>query len=553
VSKKNIEDAYRLSPAQEGMLFHSLLAPESGVYVTQLALRIEYVDLPVFERCWQELVDIHPILRTAFVWRKTKEPVQVVGRRVVLPVETQDWRAVAPEARAGRLQDFMAADQDRGFQPAKAPLMRLALLRLSEDSHYFVWSHHHLLLDGWSMSMLVQEFAERYHARLHGRNHRLTRRRPFGDYIRWLSGQNMEEAESYWRRTLEGVTEPVPLGIAKQPPAGAVEPSWRVEQQSLPATATAVLGAFARRSRLTLNSVCQGAWAVLLSRYSGASDVLFGIIVSGRPSDLDGADSMVGLFINTLPMRVGLSRDDRLLPWLTRIQRRQAEQQRYDYTPLARVQRWSEMPGGVGLFDHILVFENYPVASVAAEGAGGEGAESNGNLRLQHLETVEQPNYPLAILLVPGDRLMVQVIHDPARYDRLAIRRLQQELLALLANIAAADGEVALEGLSLLSSAERHQLLHEWNDTAAPEPSERAIHHLFEHHAQGAPEALAVIFETCHLTYGALNRQGNRLAHQLRALGVRRGALVAVMLSRSLEMIPSLLAILKAGGGYVPL
>ena len=553
MSQKNIEAAYRLSPAQEGMLFHSLFAPESGVYVTQLALRMEHLDLAIFERCWQELVNGHPVLRTAFVWRKTREPVQVVGRRVVVPVDREDWREVPPEQWEERLQQFMADDRERGFQPAKAPLMRLSLLRLSEHAHFFVWSHHHLLLDGWSMSMLVQELAERYHALANDHRYASARRRPYGDYIRWLGAQSLDEAESYWRRTLGGFDEPVPLGIAKSVPEDGGEPSWRVESQWMSAEQTAALGAFARRSRLTLASVCHGAWALLLSRYAGASDVVFGTIVSGRPTELEGVESMVGLFINTLPTRVRRSTGDRLVPWLSGLQRRQAEQQRYEYTPLAQVQRWSDMPRGAQLFDHILVFENYPIAASAAEGANENGASAEGGLRLEHLETVEQPNYPLAVLLVPEERFMVRVIHDPEHYDRLSVRRLQRQLLALLTDMAEAEGERDLSHLSLLTRGERHQLLREWNDTVAPELPDLAIHHLFEAWAESTPDALAASFDDQHLSYGALEREANRLAHQLRALGVGRGSLVAVMLSRSLEMIPSLLGILKAGGGYVPM
>ena len=553
MSKKNIEAAYPLSPAQEGMLFHSLFDPESGVYVTQPALRIEHAEVPLFERCWQELVDQHPVLRTAFVWRKTKEPIQVVGRRVVLPVHREDWREMPRETWEGRLEEFLAADRERGFEPAKAPLMRLALMRLEEHSHYFVWSHHHLLLDGWSMSLLLKELAERYQALVGEQTYQPARRRPFRDYVGWLSKQSQEQAESYWRRTLKGYDELVPLGIESQV-ASQTTPSWREELHWLPATTTADLNAFARRSRLTLNTVCQGAWALLLSRYSGARDVVFGIIVSGRPAELTGVESMVGLFINTLPMRVQIDPNASAVAWLGEVQTRQAEQQRYDYTPLAQVQRASDMPSGQGLFEHILVFENYPVASVTAEAAGDEEvAGTNGRLRLHHVETVEQPNFPLAILLVPGERMLVRVIHDPQRYDRFAIKRLEQQLGALLTSLASAGEETSLARLSLLTPGERQQILYEWNDTLTPETSVRAMHHLFESQAARAPHALAAIFERHHLTYGTLDREANRLAHKLKALGVGRGSLVVVMLSRSLEMIPTLLGILKAGAGYVPL
>jgi hypothetical protein len=359
---KKIEEFYPLSPMQQGMLFHLLYAPKSGMYFQQLSCTLRGdLDPEAFERAWQRVVDRHSILRASFVWEDLAEPIQVVHRQARLPFERLDWRHLSPAQQQERLESFRRADQDRGFDLAAAPLMRLTLIRLAEDTYQFIWSYLHLLLDGWSAPLLYKEIFTFYEAFRRGQDLRLEQSRPYRDYIAWLRRQDMQKAAGFWRQTLKGFTTPTPLPGDQSPgslPSQVAEYEFCSTQLSQ--AATAALQSLASKHQLTLNTVVQGAWALLLSRYSRTDDVVFGATVSGRPADLPGAELMLGLFINTLPVRVRVSPEASLLRFLKELQEQQVEMRQYEYSPLVQIHGWSEAPRGLPLFESILIFENYP-------------------------------------------------------------------------------------------------------------------------------------------------------------------------------------------------
>jgi amino acid adenylation domain-containing protein/non-ribosomal peptide synthase protein (TIGR01720 family) len=543
VSTTNFEDAYALSPLQQGMLFHSVYAPESGTYVTQVSCRLGSIDPAAFEAAWQRAADRHAVLRTAFVWKKTEQPLQVVGRRVKLPIERMDWRELDGAAQERALRDLLAADRARGFEPSRAPLMRLTLARLGEESYQLLWSHHHLLLDGWSVPILLGEVFSFYEAFRAGREPEPPLPRPYGDYIRWLERLDLAAAEVFWQRLLAGFTEPTPLpfdrstGAEAQPEECAVRMSWE---------ATVRLQELARRARVTLNSIVHGAWAILLSRSCGQRDVVYGATVSGRPADLDGAETMVGLFINTLPVRLGVPPQASLLPWLLEVQARLAEMREHEHSPLARIQAWSDVPRGTQLFDSMIVFENYHVDESLGRGLAQTG------LRIDDYRSVESTNYPLCLLAGPGAALTLRILYDGARFAAATIRRMLDHLEALLAGMAARP-EACLDELPWLGGAERHQLLREWNTVPPPPPEERCIHELFAAAVERAPDATALWSGGAGLSFREVERRANRLARHLRRFGVGADVPVGLCAERSPEMIVSLLAILKAGGAFLPL
>ncbi|RMF35672.1 MAG: non-ribosomal peptide synthetase, partial [Chloroflexi bacterium] len=283
---RNIEDIYPLSPMQQGMLFHSLYAPETGVYFEQSSWTLRGpLDVPAFERAWQQVMDRHPVLRTAFLWEGLEEPLQVVYRRVDLPLEKLDWRGLPEAEQAERLAAFLQADRERGFNLAEPPLIRLTLIRTAEEAYQFVWSHHHSLMDGWSQPILVREVFTLYEALRRGQIISLPPARPYRDYIAWLQAQDRAKAEAFWREMLAGFTAPTPLTVdvppARSRPAEGQD-DYAMQRILLPAETRAALDALARKHQLTLNTLVQGAWALLLSRYSGEDDVVFGATVSGR-------------------------------------------------------------------------------------------------------------------------------------------------------------------------------------------------------------------------------------------------------------------------------
>ena len=334
MSTKNVEDFYPLSPMQQGMLFHSLFAPESGVYVEQMSCTLRGdLDLSAFERAWQRVVDRHPILRTAFVGEGLKEPVQVVHRKVQLPVEQQDWRTFPPTEQEACLESFLQAERERGFDLSKAPLMRLALMRTDDDAYEFIWTNHHILLDGWSIPLLLQEVFAFYESFRRGQDLRLGPPRPYRNYIVWLKRQNMEQAEAFWRTTLAGFTAPTDL-VVDRPLEGVADQKERYDEQEvwLSRETTAALRSLAQQHHLTLNTLVQGAWALLLSRYSGEEDVVFGATVSGRPTDLPESEFMIGLFINTLPVRVRVPPEALVVDWLKGLQGQLVDMRQYEYS-----------------------------------------------------------------------------------------------------------------------------------------------------------------------------------------------------------------------------
>jgi amino acid adenylation domain-containing protein len=540
---KHIEDIYPLSPMQEGLLFHSLYAPERGLYITQFPYNCKGINTSALRQAWRRIIDRHPIFRTAFAWENTERPMQVVGRKVELPFQIVDWRDLSAAEQEARFDAYLAEDRRRGFQLNKAPLLRIALFRTGDDTYKFLLSHHHILMDGWSTLLVFKEAFAFYEAIRNEREPELEPNRPFKDYIAWLLKQDLATAEAFWRENLKGFTAPTPLAVDRIPGrALSSEESYAEEFVVLPAGAMSALQSLTRRHQLTVNTVAQGAWALLLSRYSGELDVAFGVVVSGRSAPLAGIEAIVGLLINNLMTRVRISPQAPVAGWLKEAQAQQAEARQYEHTPLALAQRWSEIPSGERLFESIISFQNFPV-SAALERSGRE---------FESIHTIESSAYPLTLVASVGEELVMSVRYDRRFFDQPTAARLAGHLQSLLESIVA-DPRQSLSQLSFLTSAERKFLLTEWNHGQAPAVPGLCIHELFEAQAARTPEATAVICGAEQVSYGELNRRANRLAYHLRRLGVGPEARVGLCVERSVEMVVGALGILKAGGAYVPL
>ncbi|KAB8334017.1 AMP-binding protein, partial [Scytonema tolypothrichoides VB-61278] len=541
---KNIADIYPLSSVQQGMLFHTLYAPDSGVYCQQFSCTFAgSLDVEAFTAAWQQVVARHVVLRTAFTWEYSEVPLQVVYRQVKLPLEIHSWTGLSPQEQQQQLATFIEQDQQRGFELSKAPLMRLVLIQMSDDVYQFVWSYHHILLDGWSLPLVFTEVLGYYKAKSLGQELHLPPSRSYREYIAWLQKQNLETAEQFWRQTLHGVTAPTPLVVDTHHSLSKAQ-SYDEQILTLAPTATSSLVSFARKHQLTLNTLVQAAWAILLSRYSGETDVVFGVTVSGRSPAIKGVESIVGLFINTLPMRVGMSDEDTVLPKLKEIHKQQVEISTYEYTPLVQIQRLSDVPQGLPLFESIVVFENYPVDAALQQ--------QNSNLHIGDVRTIEQTNYPLTVIAQPGVELSLRFMYDTQRFESASVTRMMEHFQTLLQGFVA-NPDQKLSQLPLLSASEQQQILVEWNSTEAPYPKELCLHELFEEQVQKTPDVVAVVFEDERLTYSELNTKANQLAHYLLELGVGPEVLVGVCVERSVEMVVALLGILKAGGAYVPI
>ncbi|HJP93403.1 MAG TPA: amino acid adenylation domain-containing protein [Pyrinomonadaceae bacterium] len=536
----DLEDLYQLSPMQLGMLFHTLEAPESGVYLEQSVFTIEgALDVVSFERAWQTVINRHSILRTAFLWQNLDSPVQVVHRHVDIAIEKHDWRGKSVEIQNQTLDEYLSTDRNRGFDVEKAPLIRLALFQTSDNTHKFVFSRHHLILDRWSRAIINKEVFAYYDAFTRNEELLLEDPRPYGDYISWIAAQDQDAAEHYWRENLKGLSSPTRVETQDQREDVSEYHDKRIQ---LSQSQTTELKSFARQNKLTLSTIVQAAWVILLARYSGKEDVLFGVTVSGRTPALAGVESMVGLFINTLPLRTRVRFDSPVIDWLQALQHQQLELQTYEYCSLLDIHRWSEIPPGEPLFRSLLVFENLPVASrherddsIVIRGDRSYGSATG---------------YPLTLMATPGSTLHLQLVYDPARFDPETVERMLLHLRTIVEEIIARPDQ-KLGRMRMLTAAEE-ALLDEWNNTSTAYPNV-CVYQLIERQAALRPDAIAVEMDSEQLRYAELNARANQLARHLRAMGVGPETLVGVFLRRSVQMVVALLAIHKAGGAYLPL
>jgi len=543
-ANRQIEDIYPLSPMQQGILFHALYTLAAEEYFEQISSHLQTrVNTEVFEQAWQRAVERQSVLRTSFVWEGLIEPLQLVHRHVLLRLEQHDWRDRSANEQQESLREFLAGDRRRGFDLSAAPLMRLNLICLGEQSYQFVLSYHHILLDGWATSQLLQEVFALYEAFCEGKNLQLEPAVPYSDYIAWLQQQDMKKAETFWRAELEGLTRPTAL--AGRIPAGPVTAAPGLDEQRIliSTAATAALQSFAQQNQLTLNTLVQGAWALMLSRYTGERDVVFGTTVSGRPATLQGIESRVGLFINTLPVRVQINPQAQLVSWLRDLQQKQAELQQYEYSPLVQIQGWSDVPRGVPIFESLLVFESYPVDRSIA---------SSTNLGIDDVFTFDQTSYPLTIEVVPGQEVFAKITYDRRLFAQPMIQRMLGHFEHILSDFITYP-EKQLSMLSMVTRAEREQLQQEWNETEAEYPSEECFGELFEEQERETSEQLAVAAGGMEVTYGELEERASGLAGELERLGVGPESVVGLVAGRGLDLLTAVVAVFKVGAAYLPL
>jgi hypothetical protein len=439
--KDGVEDAYPLSPLQEGFLVDTLAAGGAAVYIEQLTCTLlGDIDAAALAEAWQRAVDRHPALRSWFAWEDLDRPLQIVAARVDLPVAVEDLRALPPEERKARVEALRRLDRETPFDLSRPPLMRVRLLRTEERAWEVSWSHHHLLMDGWSSPMLVVEVLATYELLRLGDAPAAPPTRPFRDYIAWLAGRDLGRAEQFFRRYLAGLGGPTPLA-ADRPEDGA--PRERADFVRFDARVEPQLEArvreASRREQSTLSTVVATAWALLLGQEAGSDDVVYGVSVSGRPPELAGVERIIGCFINALPVRARLGRDTRLADWLRTFQTEQGELLEYSYTPLVEAQRWAGLPADRALFDTAYEFWNFPFAR-------GEG---------QHSFEMTTPDYdvatnlPLSLRVIPQDGLVLQLTYDRRRFDAATIEHKMRKLTAALALLverpAATLGEIADE------------------------------------------------------------------------------------------------------------
>lgn len=535
-----LDTTHGLTAVQQGMLFHHLSFPHSGVDIEQIVMELdEELDVPAFRRAWERVAERHGVLRTRFRWENVEEPVQEVLRRVELPLVVEDWRGATDADE--RLAQHLRADRERGFDLREAPLLRLAAFRTGDARSAVVWSFPHIVLDGRSFPIVLGEVFALYDADRCGESIELPPTRPYADHVAHVSRLDLRPAEAFWRERLAGFRTPTPLPA---PPAAGAPTGRGERERMLSAETTAALERRAREAGVSVGTIVQGALALLLGRTSGEDDVVFGATRAGRASSVEGADSIVGLFINTLPVRVRLDGARSLRDWLVELRQQERDVRPHEHAPLVEMQGWSELRAGAPLFESLLVFDRDTLdGQMRARGPAFERRR----FRLH-----EKTNYALTLYAYAQPQLVLKLAFDEPRIDADTAERLLGHLVHLIEQMAA-DLDRPLAALSLLSASEAERVLREWNDTAAEFPRDACVHHLIEAQVARTPDATAVVFRGEALRYRELNERANRLAHHLRGLGVGPDVRVGVFAERSLELIVGLLAIHKAGGAYVPL
>jgi amino acid adenylation domain-containing protein len=540
--RNDIEDVYELSPLQQGMLLHSWFGGDPDTYVAQ---RSYLIDGPVqpdrLRQAWQHTVAAHTALRTSYHWEDLDAPLQVVHRELPVPMPHYDWSALHETTQREQFACLLASDRASGFDLTRGPLTRLHLVQFGPERFGFVWTHHMLVLDGWSVPIVLADVLQRYRSLAAGRP-MPPEPPPFREYIAWLQRQNLEAAERYWADNLGTPgwsSRPGPL-LRPVPDDEAVLVDERII--TMTPDETAVVRSAAAAMRVTLNTLVQAAWAFVLQRYTGATDVLFGCTTSSRPSELPGVELMVGSFINTLPVRVQIPDDVPLAEWLPAVQASYAAARRYEYSPLSQIKRWAAVPGLQPLFHSVVVLDNYPTDVDLGE---------LGGLAFRSASAFEKTSEPLTLMVTLDPSITLRLLFHSRRLAPEVAAELAELMRRCLLAVATLERTAEVARLPVAGGAE----IGRWSDATAHEFPDggRTVVDLLRRQASRSPARVAVSADQGMLTYHELIERAERVASAAAAQGAAPGAVVGLCAERSLEMVVGLVGILLAGAAYVPL
>jgi amino acid adenylation domain-containing protein/non-ribosomal peptide synthase protein (TIGR01720 family) len=554
----DIEDIYELTPMQAGMLFHALKNNQSTAYIEQVVFSIQgHIDRDLLKKSFNSLVERYDILRTLFIYEQLDRPLQIVLKHRAGDIYFEDIGHLNKEAQNRYLKKFHLKDRKKGFDLSKEMLIRVSLLKTGETVYKVVWTFHHILMDGWCTGIVFKELLYIYQRLSHNRPLELEPVNKYSSYIRWLKRQDKEEGLSYWQAYLEGYEEhpngQVPT-LGKQnrlkDEQYLQDEYLLVLQQSL----TNPLNRLARENRVTPNTLMQTLWGLLLQRYNNTNDVVFGAVVSGRPAEINGIEQMVGLFINTIPVRIKSHGEKTFTRLIKEIQAQAVKAKSYEYLPLADIQANSHLKRE--LIHHIMVFENYPLEKEV------KNINESPGFYIQSLQSHEQTNYDFNIVVILSTQLSIKFGFNSLLYQKDWVERISIHLKHMIEQVTR-DPHVQIREIDIIPAEEKQRLLEEFNNTAALYPADKTIHECFAEQVEQTPDNIAVVGSSeikyrthrtysTYITYRELNQKSAQLAGLLRERGVKPDTIVAIMMERSIEMIIGILAILKSGGAYLP-
>lgn len=537
----NIESVYRLSGTQEGMLFHSLYDTEVKAYIEQFQCEFPELQPELLIKSWYVLTSRHSILRSSFYYETFNVAVQCLYREITIPVLQLDCRNLS----AIEIEAIEKKDRQQGFDFTKAPLMRLTLLRLAEKRYRLLWTFHHILCDGWSIAVLINELQEVYQALAVGISPARAIEDKYEDYIRLIEAVDRHEEEKYWKSYMRGVNRPtlLPFISSRAPERTKGIGEYRHETLELTTDLTQKIIRCAQSRQVTLNTMMQAVWAYLLYRYTGEQDITYGIITSGRPEELSGVERRVGVYINTLPVHARINEDMLLNDWLAELQLGQVASRQYQHTRLNDIQNWINLPGD--LFDSILVFENYPVSNDFNAPAR--------TLQVERIHTHEQTNYPLGLMVNVGQQIKITFAYNSRLLDRSHVQLIKSHLNLMLAQISTQRSDLRISDLQIITGDERHKLLVKFNATTREFSGPKTATALFAVQIDRVPNKKALIYGDWEMTYSELDQRSNQVANYLVAMGVRQEQMIPVCMERGPDIVIVILGILKAGCAYVPI
>jgi amino acid adenylation domain-containing protein/non-ribosomal peptide synthase protein (TIGR01720 family) len=541
-----IEDIYPLSYMQAGLFFHALMSPSSSAYTEQVAYAINgNIDVPLLRESINKLFQRHAVLRAAFVMEGLEEPLQIIVKDRQAGFYFEDISTRSESERRQYVEAFKEKDKAQSFNVAKDPLMRISILRTGPAAYEYIWSFHHILIDGWCFSILIAEFFEIYNSLLHNRPAKLSLIKPYKNYIHWLFSQDKAEAKKYWAQYLSGYDS-----LAGIPRSQSVKKAYQQNEFmfSFSPEKTTRLKELVKQERVTINAVIQSIWAVLLAKYSGKQDVVFGEVVSGRPAEIEGIESMIGLFLNTIPVRIAFQADTTFDQLVASVHEQTSAKQPYHYYPLSDILNENSLKQN--LFDHIIALSNFPVTRRVADHHHGH---NKSEFEISDVEIFEQTTYDLHINVGIAEQLVIKFNFNSGVYDGKVLENLLEHFRSLVDQVID-DIHKPVTEYGLLTAYEQEVVLQELNDTQTDFPSEKSIQQLFEEAVDKSPMAPAVVSGGKVFTYRELNENANRLAHYLRErYAIRPDDRIGLMVGRSELMLIGILGILKSGAGYVPI
>ncbi|MCU9806792.1 amino acid adenylation domain-containing protein [Paraclostridium sp. AKS46] len=538
----NMENIYNVSPLQEGMLLQNKYSSNDGSYTVQFKVNIEgNLDINKFKYAWNYVVSKWESLRTAYIWEDIKVPQQIVLKNSEVNIHQEDLVDLEDIEQQKHIEDYLIRDRRNGFDLSKPPI-RLYIGHLRENQYTFICSVFHTVMDGWSWPLVWNEILRVYICGEKSNNDSTSNVIPYSKYIQWMQNQNVDESEVYWKNRLEDIDEPTSLPFNKVD-LGMKSENKNYSNKSLVLSKeyTSNLKNWAANNKVTMNTLLLGSWSLVLNQYSNSDKIMTGCVVSGRSAELHGVESMVGMFINTIPAIVDIKKDIDVVSWLQDVQKEQTVARQYEYTPLSKINRWSNISSGVGLFNSLYVFENYPEV---------DKVSYNSEVNFDDYETVEQVQYPLTLVGLPGDELEIKFMYDEDLFTHRNIDNLLKQVHTAIENITSSD-ELLVSSLSMVPK-EQLNMFDSINELATSDENSKTIHGLFETIANQKGTNIAVEKEGEVITYSELEVKSNKLANYLRNRGVSDGSSVVVCIDRSIDMITGLLAVWKAGGMYVP-